>query len=347
MPLMANRSPSFWPVVIPAGFLFAAFLVYLAVVSIIAYTRKPEAPPPGMVWIKGGTFKMGSDDPVFNREAEPIHTVSVDGFWIDATEVTNEEFEKFVKATGYVTIAERQPDPKQFPDADPEKLKNLKPFSSVFTPPGPNDPSRNIFDWWKPVEGADWRHPQGPGSSIVGKEKHPVVQVCWLDAQAYATWAGKRLPTEAEWEYAARGGMEGKKYAWGDEFKPDGKSMANTWQGKFPKENLMEDGYRTTAPVGSFPPNGYGLYDMAGNVWEWCADWYRVDYFRSSPKENPKGPDTSLDPMEPNAKKRVQKGGSFLCAESYCVRYEVGSRHSGEIESAADHIGFRCVKDGR
>jgi formylglycine-generating enzyme required for sulfatase activity len=345
---MAERSSSsIWPVVIPAGGLLVVVLVYLTYLSIQAQFAKPEPPPPGMVRIPGGTFRMGSDDPVFRGEAEPIHTVTVGPFWIDVTEVTNEQFEQFVKATGYVTVVERQPEPRQFPDLPPDDVRKLKPFSSVFTPPAPNDPARNILDWWKPVQGADWRHPQGPGSSIVGKERHPVVQVCWLDAEAYAKWADKRLPTEAEWEFAARGGLEGKKYVWGDEFKPGGKSMANTWQGNFPKENRVEDGFFGTAPVGSFPPNGYGLYDMAGNAWEWCADWYRRDYFATSPKDNPKGPDSSLDPMEPNAKKRVQKGGSFLCAENYCVRYQVGARHSGEIESAADHIGFRCAKDVR
>ncbi|MBI3857587.1 MAG: formylglycine-generating enzyme family protein [Planctomycetes bacterium] len=297
-----------------------------------------------MVWIPGGTFRMGSEDPVFAGEAEPLHKVTVHGFWMDATEVTNEQFEAFVKATKYVTIAEKTPDPKQFPDVEKDKLK---PFSAVFTPPAADSPARRITDWWKPVYGADWRHPEGPGSSIAGKEKYPAVHISWVDADAYAKWAGRRLPTEAEWEFAARGGLEGKRYVWGDEFKPGGKPMANTWQGSFPKENTMEDGFRGAAPVGSFPPNGYGLYDMAGNVWEWCSDWYRKDYFRNSPSDNPQGPDSSLDPMEPNAKKRVQKGGSFLCAENYCVRYQVGARHSGEIESAADHIGFRCVKDPR
>jgi formylglycine-generating enzyme required for sulfatase activity len=341
---MAKRAPSsIWPVVIPATVVLIGFILFLSVWSFIAMTRKPEPPPPGMVWIPGGAFQMGSDDPRF-PEAHPIHPVSVGGFWMDVTEVTNEQFERFVKATGYVTIAERPPDPKQFPGVPAEELKH--PFSSVFTPPAADDPARGVLDWWKPVRGADWRHPQGPATTIAGKETHPVVHISWVDAEAYATWAGKRLPTEAEWEFAARGGLEGKTYAWGDEFKPGGKPMANTWQGKFPKENTMEDGFRTTAPAGSFPANGYGLYDMAGNVWEWCADWYRADYFRNSPKDNPKGPDSSLDPMEPNARKRVQKGGSFLCAESYCARYQVGARHCGEIESAADHIGFRCVKDG-
>lgn len=334
-----------WRWVFPAGGVLIAGVALLLYGSI--QPHPPEGPPPdGMVWIPGGTFQMGSDDRRF-PEAQPIHTVTVHGFWMDRTEVTNEQFERFVQATHYVTIAERVPDPRQFPDAPPEKLKDLKPFSSVFTPPGPDDPARNILDWWKPVNGADWRHPQGPASSILGKEKHPVVQIAWVDAKAYADWAAKRLPTEAEWEFAARGGLEGKKYPWGDEWRPGGKIMANTWQGDFPRENTMEDGFRTTAPVGSFPPNGYGLYDMAGNAWEWCADWYRADYFEHSPRDNPQGPDSGLDPLEPGAQKRVQKGGSFLCAESYCARFQVGARHSGEIESPADHLGFRCVKDRR
>jgi formylglycine-generating enzyme len=328
---MASR----WPVLL---------LVALGVLWAMGCRGKPETPPPGMVWIPGGTFKMGSEDPSFRGEAEPIHTVTVKGFWMDVTEVTNEQFAEFVKATGYVTIAEKTPDAKQFPDVPPDKLK---PFSSVFTPPTGDNPARSFADWWKPVYGADWKHPDGPGSTLNGKEKYPVVHISWVDAEAYAKWAGKRLPTEAEWEFAARGGLDGKKYAWGDDFKPDGRPMANTWQGTFPKQNLMVDGHRTAAPVGSFAANGYGLFDMSGNVWEWCADWYRVDYFKNSPKNDPQGPESSLDPNEPNAKKRVQKGGSFLCAENYCSRYQVGARHSGEIESAADHIGFRCVKDAR
>jgi formylglycine-generating enzyme len=340
---MADREPaSFWPVVIPAGGILIAALIYIAVTSIVASTRGPQTAPPGMVWIPGGTFKMGCDSSEFRGEAEPIHTVTVGGFWMDATEVTNEQFERFVQATGYKTIAERQPDPKQFPNVPPQ---DVKPFSAVFTPPTTDTPTRRVDDWWKPVYGADWRHPDGPGSSIAQKEKYPVVHISWVDAEAYAKWAGKRLPTEAEWEFAARGGLEAKKYAWGDEFRPGGKSMANTWQGPFPNQNLTEDGFRTASPVGSFPPNGYGLYDTAGNVWEWCADWYSRDYFKISPKEDPKGPESSEDRSDPNSKRKVQKGGSFLCAENYCSRYQVGARHSGEIESAADHIGFRCVKD--
>jgi formylglycine-generating enzyme required for sulfatase activity len=340
---MADRSPSsLGPVLIPAAGLLVAGLIYIGVTSYLAVTRKPDTPPPGMVWIPGGTFQMGSNASEFRGEAEPIHTVTVHGFWMDTTEVTNEQFAEFVKATGHVTVAEKEPDPQQFPDVPKEKLK---PFSAVFTPPTTDTPTRRMDDWWKPVYGADWKHPDGPGSSIAGKEKYPVVHISWVDAAAYATWARKRLPTEAEWEFAARGGLEGKKYAWGDEFKPGGKSMANTWQGTFPNQNLTEDGHRTAAPVGSFPPNGYGLYDMAGNVWEWCSDWYSRDYFKTSPKDNPQGPESSMDPSDPKSKRKVQKGGSFLCAENYCARYQVGARHSGEMESAADHIGFRCVKD--
>jgi formylglycine-generating enzyme len=331
---MTSRPPSsLWPVVLPAAVILAAFLIYLGVLWIIGSPRTPEGPPAGMVWIPGGTFKMGSDE--FQEEAKPIHAVTVRGFWMDATEVTNEQFEAFVKATGYVTIAERTPDAKQFPNASPDQLK---PFSAVFTPPVTDTPTRRFDEWWKPVFGANWRHPDGPGSTIAGKEKYPVVHISWVDADAYAKWAGKRLPTEAEWEFAARGGLDGKKYAWGDEFTPGGKSMANTWQGAFPKQNLTQDGHRTAAPVGSFPPNGYGLFDMSGNVWEWCSDWYQVGYFKNSPKNDPQGPEDSGE------KRKVQKGGSFLCAENYCARYQVGARHSGEIESAADHIGFRCVR---
>src|SRR6185295_10208927 len=338
--MASQKSASLW-LLVAGGGLILLVLATLITLSLKAWRPQPETPPEGMVWIPSGDFDMGSGDPRF-PEAQPIHPVRVHGFWMDATEVTNEQFAKFVQATGYQTIAERSPDPSQFPNVPKSELK---PFSSVFTPPAGNDPARGILDWWKPVYGADWRHPQGPASTIEGKEKHPVVHVAWVDAAAYAKWAGKRLPTEAEWAFAARGGLEKKDFSWGDEVKPGGKCMANYWQGRFPKENLMEDGYRTTAPVGSFPPNGYGLYDMAGNAWEWCSDWYRADYFRNSPKDNPQGPDSSLDPQEPNAKKRVQKGGSFLCAHVSCARYAVGARHYGEVESAADHTGFRCVRD--
>ncbi len=341
----SSEPSSFWPVVIPAGAILLVFVGWLAYASIRAQMLPPPPPPPGMVWIPGGAFLMGTDDPRF-PEAHPVHRVVVGGFWMDETEVTNAQFEPFVRATGYVTVAERQPDPSEFPGLDPEKVRNLKPFSLVFAPPVAADvPLDDSRRWWSDVQGANWRHPEGPASGIENRMNHPVVHVAWLDAEAYAKWAGKRLPTEAEWEFAARGCLEGKPYPWGDELAPGGKYMANTWQGKFPGNNTMEDGWRTTSPVRSYPPNAFGLYDVAGNAWEWCSDWYRPDYFSHSPGENPKGPEDSLDPMEPAAKKKVQKGGSFLCTDQYCARYVVGSRHSGEIHSAANHVGFRCVQD--
>src|SRR5262245_21926506 len=257
-----------------------------------------------MVWIPGGEFTMGSEDPRSSpcggpdsmRDARPLHQVYVDGFWMDATEVTNAQFERFVAATGYVTIAERTPKAEDFPGAPPE---NLVAGSTVFTPTDGPVPLDNHFRWWRYVKGANWRHPFGPGSDILGKEKEPVVHVAFDDALAYSKWAGKRLPTEAEWEFSARGGLAGKLYSWGDELKPGGKWMANIFQGKFPVKggDAGEDGFAGIAPVAKFPPNGYGLYDMAGNVWEWCSDWYRADYYefmakKSNVTRNPTGPDT-------------------------------------------------------
>jgi sulfatase modifying factor 1 len=298
----------------------------------------PGPAPEDMVWVPGGQFWMGDTS---LPDAQPLHLVYVDGFWMDRTEVTNAQFARFVNETHYVTIAERQPDPRDFPGVPPDQLK---PFSPVFTPPaGPvdlHDPSQ----WWQPVAGADWRHPEGPHSSIDGRENHPVVHVCWFDAVAYAEWAGKRLPTEAEWEFAARGGLDRKPYCWGDGLMPDGKHQANIWQGHFPDDNTIEDGFRGTAPVASFPPNGHGLYDMAGNAWEWCADWYRPDCYQTSPRRNPKGPSESFDPAEPNQRKRVQRGGSFLCCDQYCTRYRPGARGKGAVDSGASHVGFRCVR---
>jgi formylglycine-generating enzyme required for sulfatase activity len=220
----------------------------------------------------------------------------------------------------------------------------LVPGSIVFKKPDGPVRLDQPLSWWEYVPGANWRHPLGPDSDIGGKDDHPVVHTCWEDAVAYARWAGKRLPTEAEWEYAARGGLARKKYAWGDELRPDGRAMANTWQGEFPVKNTGEDGFSTTAPVRSFPPNGHGLYDVAGNVWEWCSDWYQPDYYDRSPLRNPQGPRDSYDPDEPETPKRVQRGGSFMCAENYCTRYLVGSRGKGEPLSAAYHVGFRCVR---
>jgi formylglycine-generating enzyme len=318
-------------------------------------TLPPGPAPAGMVWIPGGEFSMGSDgksdgvsccSPATVADALPIHRVYVDGFWMDATDVTNAEFEKFVKATGYVTIAERAPTKEEFPNAPPE---NLVAGSIVFTPTPRPVPLINHYRWWRYQHGANWRHPEGPQSNIQGKENYPAVQIAYTDAVAYANWAGKRLPTEAEWEFAARGGLTGKLYPWGDEFKPRGKFAANSYQGQFPVEDTGEDGFAGIAPVKSFPPNGYGLYDMAGNVWQWCSDWYRPDYFQSLAQEgsvsrNPQGPQSPFDPAEPSEKKRVHKGGSFLCNEQYCTRYIVGTRGKGEVNTGTNHLGFRCVK---
>jgi len=305
----------------------------------------PGRAPDGMVWVPGGTFWMGCDHDEMS-DARPWHLAYVDGFWMDRTEVTNEDFGRFVKATGYLTIAERRPDSKEFPGAPPE---SLVPGAVVFTPPGHPVRLDDHFQWWSYVKGASWRHPEGPGSDLRGRDRHPAVEVAWPDAIAYAEWAGKRLPTEAEWELAARGGQDRKKYGWGDEMNPGGRWMANIWQGRFPDENRAEDGYRGTAPVASFPPEGYGLYDMAGNVWEWCSDWYRPDYYRTlaavgGVARNPAGPPDSFDPQEPGVKKRVNRGGSFLCSDQYCSRYVLGSRGKGEPDTGTSNLGFRCVR---
>jgi formylglycine-generating enzyme required for sulfatase activity len=310
-----------------------------------------------MVWIPGGEFSMGSTAeseslcalPGITRDALPVHRVYVDGFWMDATELTNEEFERFVQATGYVTIAERVPTKEEFPDAPSE---NLVAGSTVFTPTRQPVRLDNHFQWWRYQPGANWRHPQGPQSSIKGREKYPVVHLAYDDAVAYAKWAGKRLPTEAEWEFAARGGLSGKLYPWGDDFHPEEKPVANTYQGKFHFSDSTLDGFSGLSPVRSFAPNGFGLFDMAGNVWEWTSDWYRVEYYAAlaaigGVARNPKGPDSSLDPLEPTARKRVQRGGSFLCTDEYCSRYMVGTRGKGEVSTATDHLGVRLVKDAR
>jgi sulfatase modifying factor 1 len=297
--------------------------------------------PAKMILIKGGSFNMGSSDPMFT-DARPIHRVTIKGFLMDEHEVTNAEFEKFVKATHYKTIAERPLNPADFPGVPAE---SLVPGSGVFTAPAKPVSLNDITQWWKYIAGANWMHPLGPESNINGKQNDPVVQISYTDAAAYAKWAGKRLPTEAEWEYAARGGMESQKYYWGNEMKPGGKWKANIFQGHFPDTNTGADGFKNIAPVKSFPPNNYGLYDMEGNVWEWCSDFYRPDYYKNSPSNNPQGPSNSYDPQEPNAVKRVQKGGSFLCSEEYCSRFVAGSRAAGEVNSASNNLGFRCVKD--
>jgi formylglycine-generating enzyme required for sulfatase activity len=292
-----------------------------------------------MKLIPGGTFKMGTDE---YEDCKPIHGVTVKPFLMDEHEVTNAQFEKFVKATGYKTIAERPLNAKDYPGVAKEKLV---PGSAVFTPTEKPISLEDPYQWWVYLPGANWRHPRGPSSSIAGKEKEPVVQICYVDASAYAKWAGKRLPTEAEWEFAARAGRPAAKYYWGNELKPGGKWVANIYQGNFPDNNTKEDGYSGVAPVKSFPANPYGLYDMDGNVWEWCSDLYRPDYYKSSPSKNPKGPADSLDPDEPGLEKHVQRGGSFICSDQYCIRYKAGSRGKGETSSAGNNLGFRCVKD--
>jgi len=315
---------------------------------VIDTVNPPAAAAEGMVWIPGGEFSMGSEDPEM-LDARPFHRVAVEGFWMDQTEVTNEEFAHFVKATGYITVAERTPDAKDFPGAPPE---NLVAGSVVFTPPNQKVPLDNHFAWWRYVPGANWRHPDGPESNLKGKEKHPVVHIAFEDASAYAKWAGKRLPTEAEFEFAARGGLDRKRFAWGDEFKPGGKFQANSFQGHFPDKNTGEDGFIGSAPVGSFAPNGFGLFDMAGNVWEWTTDWYRADYYKTlaathQVTRNPQGPADSFDPLEPRVAKHVQRGGSFLCTDEYCARYMPGGRGKGEPSTGTNHLGFRCVRSSK
>jgi formylglycine-generating enzyme required for sulfatase activity len=308
--------------------------------------RPPEPAPEAMTWIPGGDFWMGSREDRMT-DALPWHRVYVDGYWMDTTEVTNEQFERFVKATGFITTAERKPRPEDHPQAPPEKLVA---GSVVFSPPDHPVELDNHFRWWNYVPGANWRHPEGPKSNLRGRMNHPVVHIAYEDALAYCKWAGKRLPTEAEFEFASRGGLDRKMYAWGDEFLPGGRHMANTFQGHFPDTNTGEDGFSRTAPVGSFPANGYGLFDMAGNVWEWTSDWYRADYYQTVAVSgevamNPKGPTDSLDPNEPGVQKRVQRGGSFLCTDQYCARYIAGGRGKGELETGTNHLGFRCVRD--
>jgi formylglycine-generating enzyme len=300
--------------------------------------------PKGMTWIPGGEFLMGSND--FYPEERPVHEIGVDGFWMDEHPVTVAEFRRFVNATGYVTWAERVPDPADYPEADPELLV---PGSLVFrrtSGPVNLDDYRN---WWSWTPGAQWRHPEGPASTLHGRERHPVTHVGYEDAEAYAEWAGKELPTEAEWEFAARGGLEGKVFVWGDEFAPKGKMMANTWQGEFPWQNLLTGGFEGTSPVKSFPPNGYGLYDMAGNVWEWTSDYFtafQTEHACCVPR-NPRAtnPEASLVPDQPGAHipRRVIKGGSHLCAPNYCLRYRPAARQSEAVDTSTSHIGFRCV----
>jgi formylglycine-generating enzyme required for sulfatase activity len=305
----------------------------------------PGPAPAGMVWIPAGEFWMGSDEPKFT-DARPWHRVRLSGYWIDKNLVTNAQFVRFVAATHYVTVAERKPKAEDFPNAPPELLV---PGSVVFTPTSHPVPLDNGMQWWAYVAGANWRHPQGLTSTIKGRANYPVVHIAYEDAEAYAKWAGKRLPTEAEFEYAERGGLDRAPYAWGKEFTPGGKFMANTFQGHFPEKDTGEDGHIGASPVGSYKPNGYGLYDMSGNVWEWTSDWYRPDYYETlaangSVALNPKGPADSIDPSERGIPKRVQRGGSFLCSDQYCSRYMPGGRGKGEPSTGTNHLGFRLVK---
>ena len=304
-----------------------------------------------MKWITAGTFMMGASDKEGRPDEYPSHAVKVEGFYIDATEVTNAQFAAFVKSTGYKTIAERKPDweelKKQLPANTPKPPEEVLVASSLtFTPPNHAVPLDNVAQWWTWTPGADWRHPTGPKSNIAGKENFPVTQIAWDDAYAYAKWAGKRLPTEAEWEFAARGGLKDATYPWGNEAIESKKPKANTWQGNFPNKNTDWDGFDSLAPTGSFAPNGYGLYDMAGNVWEWTADWYRSDYYESLAEKttpDPKGPATSLDPDEPTVPKKVVRGGSFMCNASYCKGYRVSSRMKSSPDTGLQNTGFRCV----
>jgi formylglycine-generating enzyme required for sulfatase activity len=301
----------------------------------------------GMIWISGGTFRMGSDK--HYPEEAPVHRVTVDGFHIDRTPVTNRQFKEFIRATGHLTGAEIAPDPADYPGALPHMLYA---GSLVFMPPPHAVDLNNWSQWWTFLKGADWRHPYGPKSNINALDNHPVVHVTLADAKAYATWAGKDLLTEAEWEFAARAGLDGAEFAWGDDLTPGGRHLANTWQGQFPHQNLCADGFDRTSPVTAFPPNAYGLHDMIGNVWEWTTDWYAPKHEADAPKaccipENPRGAreEASYDSRQPDIKipRKVLKGGSHLCAPNYCRRYRPAARHAHPVETSTSHIGFRCV----
>jgi sulfatase modifying factor 1 len=315
--------------------------------------RGPGAGPPGMRWVPAGEFTMGTASDLGWPDEGPAHRVRVDGFWLDEHEVTNARFRRFVEATGYVTTAERPPDVRAImaqvpPGTPPPPPETLVPGSLVFRRTDGPVPRDDVSRWWKWTPGANWRHPEGPGSDIGGRDDHPVVQVSWDDAVAYARWAGRRLPTEAEWERAARGGLEGKPYTWGEaEPGAGGRWQANLWQGDFPGRNDEADGFDRTAPVGSFPPNGFGLFDMAGNVWEWCADWYRRDLYGARAggpvTVNPRGPERPDDPRHLAPPMRVQRGGSFLCNDGYCSRYRPSARHGCSPDTGMSHVGFRCA----
>ena len=332
-----------------------SFVVVLALAAGTSFLVRGRAAVSheGMLWIPAGSFTMGTSDPDSFPNEGPAHRVTLHGFWIDEHPVTNAEFRGFVQDTGYVTTAERPVNWNELktqlpPGTPPPPQDQLQPGSLVFTPtPGPV-PLDDLSAWWRWQPGASWQHPEGPPSTLDGRENHPVVHVSWDDASAYAAWTGKRLPTEAEWEYAARGGLESKRFAWGDDVMPEGHHMANTFQGRFPYQQSDEDGFFGTSPVKAFPPNGYGLYDVAGNVWQWTADWYRPDTFaeRANDKkrcDNPVGPTSSLDPADPYAPRRVIKGGSFLCHVTYCESYRPSARRGTPPDTGSSHVGFRLV----
>lgn len=334
--------------------LYRAQILLLVISLSCSHPIKKQSDHSGMVPIPAGTFMMGGDNDQASPDEYPKHKVTVNAFWMDATEVTNRQFAEFVKETGYVTTAEKKPDweelKKELPPNTPKPDESqLVPSSLVFIPSDHPVQLQDYSQWWEWREGANWRHPEGKGSSIDGKADYPVVHISYYDAQAYCKWAGKRLPTEAEWEWAARGGLVNNIYPWGNERVNEGKPKTNSWEGEFPFKNTKADGYFLSAPVKSFPPNGYGLYDIAGNVWEWCSDWYHADYYKmvntSAGVVNPLGPDSSFDPEEPYAHKRSIRGGSFLCNDGYCSGYRVARRMKTTPDSGMEHLGFRCVVD--
>ncbi len=316
-------------------------------------STSPAETLPGMVWIPGREYWMGSDASEAWRDEHPAHRVGIDGFWMDLSEVTNTQFAEFVEATSYVTTAERRPTAEEIlaqspPGTQAPPAESLVPGSLVFTPPDQPVPLNDVAQWWTWTPGANWQHPEGPPSDLVGREDHPVVHVSWDDAAAYARWAGKRLPTEAEWELAARGGLDREPYVWGPAAFDDAKPQANLWTGIFPHRNTASDGFSRTAPVKTYSPNGYGLYDMAGNVWEWCSDWYDRDVYQQRSQSdviiNPQGPNESHDPQRPFQSQRSQRGGSFLCNDSYCSRYRPSARHGCSPDTGMSHVGFRCAQ---
>ncbi|MBY0587065.1 formylglycine-generating enzyme family protein [bacterium] len=345
-PSTATKGPRLW--IISA----VALLVLFAIA--IAWKLSVPASPPGMVYIPGGEFVMGSPGTPPQANESPAHRVRVRPFFMDQSEVTNADFRRFVQATGFVTEAEKAPNWEEMkthlPPGTPKPADELLvPGALVFSPPTQAVGLDDVSAWWQWIPGAHWKQPEGPGSSIEGREDHPVVHVCWSDATAFAQWAGKRLPTEAEWEYAARGGMVSKRYSWGDEPPKEIKGgRANIWQGTFPHDNTKLDGYLRTSPVKSYPPNAFGLFDMAGNVWEWCSDWYRADAYvgsESGLQVNPKGPKDFWDPRQPYEPQRVIRGGSFLCHVTYCESYRPAARRGEAVDTGMSHIGIRCVKD--